>query len=148
MQEATGVTVEVAFADQGYTGETAARDAKEAGVELDRGQATRGEPGVHPGAQTTGGRMLIRLAVEVPSSGTRSGTVAVHAGRLPRPGRVRSALQQPQVAFCTGYVAASENLLLLDKFSVVFFGIVAIFVKSSSENVYSNASSRISSAIQ
>ncbi|WP_189093942.1 IS5 family transposase, partial [Deinococcus ruber] len=34
VQEATGVHVEVAFADQGYTGEQTAREATEAGVEL------------------------------------------------------------------------------------------------------------------
>ena len=45
VQEVTGVNVKVAFADQGYTGEQTATDAKEAGVELvvvKRPEATKG----------------------------------------------------------------------------------------------------------
>lgn len=45
VQEATGVKVEVAYADQGYTGERTALDATEAGVELivvKRPEATKG----------------------------------------------------------------------------------------------------------
>lgn len=44
-QEATGATIEVVFADQGYTGKTAASDAAEMGVELVVVKRPEGEKG-------------------------------------------------------------------------------------------------------
>ncbi len=41
MQEITGETVEIAFVDQGYTGEQAAQDAAQEGIQLEVLNLTR-----------------------------------------------------------------------------------------------------------
>lgn len=90
VQESTGVNVKVTCADQGYTGEQTAQGAAEAGRRANGGQTAGGKQGVQPGTKTLGGRALLRVAVEIPSYRTRSGTTAVDASRILRPGSVRS----------------------------------------------------------
>lgn len=54
VQEAIGNSVEVAFVDQGYTGDQPAQDAQAAGIEFDGRQVTRSQERLCPVTQTLG----------------------------------------------------------------------------------------------
>ncbi len=56
VQQVTGSTVELAYVDQGYTGENAAQAAQEHGIRLSVGQTSDGQTRLRPAAQTVGRR--------------------------------------------------------------------------------------------
>ena len=56
VQEVTGIKVEVAFADQGYTGQETAQDAADG----------EGEQGVRLAAEALGGGTIIRVVIALP----------------------------------------------------------------------------------
>lgn len=62
VQDATGQTVQIAWADEGYTGEDAKSAAQAAGIELRVVQAARGQKGLCAAAQALGGGAQLRLA--------------------------------------------------------------------------------------
>lgn len=63
VQQATADTVQVAWADQGYTGKDAKEDAQAGGVELRVVKAAPSEEGLRADAQALGGGAQLRLAV-------------------------------------------------------------------------------------
>ena len=65
VQAETGETVEIAYVDQGYTGENAADAAAEQGSNRSR-QTSRGEERLCPLASPMGGRTKFRLDVSIP----------------------------------------------------------------------------------
>jgi transposase len=70
VQHVTGQTVKLAFADQGYAGDTAAQAAREQGIEL-QVIKLRGEEGLRAAAPPLGSRAQLRLAHPLQTAGTR-----------------------------------------------------------------------------
>lgn len=61
VQELTGQSVALAYADQGYTGEAARQAAQSHGIELEVVKHTRGQTRFRVAAQTLGGRAQLRM---------------------------------------------------------------------------------------
>ena len=69
VQEVTGESVELAFVDQGYTGDDAAADAAELRDPPGGREAARGEAGVRAAAAALGRGAVVRLDGAVPPAG-------------------------------------------------------------------------------
>ena len=69
VQEVTGESVEVAFVDQGYTGEDAAADGGRARDPVGGGQAARGQARLRAAAAALGGGAVVRLDGALPPAG-------------------------------------------------------------------------------
>ena len=71
VQEVTGETVEVLYADAAYTGEETAAAAQEHGHAPGRRQAPRGQPRLCAAAQAVGGGAQFRVGQPLPPPGAR-----------------------------------------------------------------------------
>ena len=80
VQEVTGQTVELAFVDQGYTGERARGRRRRARHPLGGRQAARGQARLRAAAPALGRRALLRLGGALPPPGQRLRTVAGNGG--------------------------------------------------------------------
>ena len=69
VQAVTGNTVELAFVDQGYTGEDPAEAAEAHGIELEVVSLPEAKTGLRAAAPALGGRALVRLGEPVPPPG-------------------------------------------------------------------------------
>ena len=81
VQEVTGEDVEVAFVDQGYTGEEPAEAAAAHGISW-RWSSCRGQAWLRPVAPPLGGRAQFRLAGPLPPLGPRLRAAAGDRGGL------------------------------------------------------------------
>ena len=84
IQEATGDSVELAYVDQGYTGENAAERRGSAGRRTLRRQTARGEARLRPAAQALGRRTVLRLGDAMPPARQRLRALCRNPRRLPR----------------------------------------------------------------
>lgn len=71
IQAETGESVEIAFVDQGYTGEKPAAAAPEHGIAVEVVKAAGGQARLRPAAKTMGGRAILRLGHPVPTARQR-----------------------------------------------------------------------------
>ncbi len=67
VQELTGETVELAYVDQGYTGENAAQAAAKHGIRLEVIKHTEAKRGLCTAAAKMGGRTMLRLGRSLPA---------------------------------------------------------------------------------
>jgi len=88
VQAATQSNVEIAFVDQGYTGETPRAAAAEHGRRTLRRQTARGQARLHSPAPTMGGGAFLRLDHAVSKTGQRLRALRRHA-RRPSSDRLR-----------------------------------------------------------
>ncbi len=97
VQQATGHSVKLGWADQGYTGEVAAEAAKGQRHRSADREAARSEKGLRAAAPALGGRAQLRVAGEIPQT---------HAGlRAP----TRSARRAAFPGLCRAHVACSRT---------------------------------------
>jgi transposase len=82
LRTVTGGTVEMAFVDQGYTGEAAAEEAKANGIRLEVVKHTEAKRGFGLLPRRWGGRTQSRMARPVPEAGPRLRTIARGSRRL------------------------------------------------------------------
>jgi transposase len=71
VQEVTGQTVELAFVDQGYTGDTPAQEAKEHGMQLEVVKLPEAKRGFVPAFTALGGGAFFCLGHPFPTAGAR-----------------------------------------------------------------------------
>jgi transposase len=71
VQEITGQSVELAFVDQGYTGDAPAQEAKEHGMQLEVVKLPQARRGFVPAFQAQGCGALFRLDHTLPTAGAR-----------------------------------------------------------------------------
>ena len=98
LQEVTGGTVEIAFVDQGYTGEEAAEQAEGQRHPVGGGEAHGGQERIRPVAATLGGRTELRMARPIPTTGSRLRTTDRDAcwlalARVPHPAATQTRTQ-------------------------------------------------------
>ena len=93
VQEVTGESVEVAFVDQGYTGDDADADAASYGIHLVVVKSPRGEAGVRAAAAALGRRAVVRLDGAVPPAGP-----GLRAARRDAGGAALRRLQHPDAS--------------------------------------------------
>lgn len=82
VQHVTGQTVKLAFADQGYTGDTAAQAARDEGMELQVIKLPEAKKRLRAAAASLGGRAQLRMAQPLPATGTRLRALARNLGRF------------------------------------------------------------------
>ena len=82
VQEVCGQSVQIAFVDQGYTGEDAAQAAKQHGIQAGSGQAFRGQAWLCVAAAALGRRTHLRLARTFSPLGSRLRTLGQNSRRL------------------------------------------------------------------
>ena len=116
VQEVTGGTVEVAFVDQGYTGDAAAEQAAGERHPAGGGEAHRGQEGVRAVAAAVGGRADVRLARPVPPPGPRLRTADRNARRLALARLPHPAAAQARAPKCiTGSSPQAADGLRVDR---------------------------------
>ena len=69
VQEVTGQTVEIAFVDQGYTGDVPAAEAKQHGIQLEVVKLPQAKRGFVLLPRRMGSRTLVCLDLAVPTAG-------------------------------------------------------------------------------
>ena len=88
VQQATGESVELIYADQGYTGRQTSRCGGTARHRVMRGQAGRSQEGICVAPQALGRRTVFRLGHQMPQVSQRLRTLRFNTCWLPR-GRLR-----------------------------------------------------------
>lgn len=83
VQQITGLTVELAYVDHGYTGSNAAEAAQQHGIPLEVVKHLLGKTRLRSAGPAMGGRKELRLGCSLPKTRRRLPTAQRHTQRLP-----------------------------------------------------------------